>query len=388
MEIAIAGKPNCGKTTFFKAVTLVDAEISNRAFTTIKPNRGVAYVRTECPCTKFGVKCNPNNSKCVNGTRLVPIKVIDIAGLVPDAHLGKGLGNQFLTDIMEADAVINVIDASGSTDMSGNIVAPGSHDPKEDVRFFLRELDYWMLGIAKKAVKHNMKKEELISALAKQLSGLKITEKDVEFAVEKTQLKFDSGEATFLEFISILRDKSKPIMIAANKFDIPESKENVDKLTNEYDNVVPCSAEAELALRKAAERGLIKYSPGDKNCDWIITGNLTEQQKEAIEKIKKSIFPMESTGVQDVIDKTVFQLLQMIIVYPVENEHKFSDKKGNVLPDAILLKNGSTALDLAYKVHEDIGKKFISAVDARTKKAIAADHKLKNGDIVSIKSRR
>lgn len=385
MEIAIAGKPNSGKTTFFKAVTLIDAEISSRAFTTIKPNRGVAYVRTECPCKKFDVKCNPNNSKCVNGTRLVPIKVIDIAGLVPDAHLGKGLGNQFLSDIMEADAVINVIDASGSTDMNGNIVASGTHDPKEDVKFFLRELDYWMLGIAKKGVKPNMKKEELISALVKQLSGLKIAQKDVEFAVEKTQLKFDSGEATFMEFISLLR---KPIMIAANKFDIPEAKENFDKLTNEYDNVVPCSAEAELALRKAAERGLIKYSPGDNNYDWIITGNLTDQQKEAIEKIKKNIFPMESTGVQDIIDKTVFHLLQMIVVYPVENEHKLSSKKGDVLPDAILLKNGSTALDLAYKVHEDIGKKFISAVDARTKKAIASDYKLKNGDIISIKSGR
>ncbi len=87
IEIGIAGKPNAGKSTFFKAATLADAEIANYPFTTIKPNVGIGYVRVKCVCQELGVKCN----ECIDGWRFIPVKLIDIAGLVPDAHKGGGL---------------------------------------------------------------------------------------------------------------------------------------------------------------------------------------------------------------------------------------------------------------------------------------------------------
>jgi len=388
MLLGIAGKTNTGKTTLFSACTLVDAEISNRIFTTIEPNKGVSYVRTECPCKELGLKCNPVNSKCVNNVRFVPVKVVDIAGLVPDAHLGKGLGNQFLSEIMEASALINVVDISGSSDSNGNPVAPGTHDPTEDIEFFHKEIDYWIFGILMKnrnQMKRRSSDERFDELIYKQLSGLGIRLEDVEDAINKTGVDINSGEKELLKFIEILRKKSKPIIIAANKIDIPEADALYNKLKEKFPSVA-CSAESELALRRAAEKNLIKYMPGDS--DFEIIGNMDKQHEGALMFIRQLLKRYGSTGVQDVVNKAVFDLLDMIVVYPVENEHKFSDKKGNVLPDAFLLPKGSTALDLAYRVHEDIGRKFIAAIDARTGKNVSANYELKNNDIISIKSGR
>ena len=387
MLLGISGKTNTGKTTLFSAATLVDAEISNRVFTTIEPNKGVTYVRTECPCKELGIKCNPVNSKCVNNVRFVPVKAVDIAGLVPDAHLGKGLGNQFLSEIMGASALINVVDVSGSSDSSGNPVAPGTHDPTEDIELFQREIDYWMLGILMKNWNQIKRSDKRFDEMVyKQLSGLGIRIEEVEDAINKTGIDINSGEKELLDFVRMLRKNSKPIIIAANKIDIPEADALYKGLEGKFP-VVACSAESELALRRAAEKNLIKYMPGDS--DFEIIGAMDKKHEDALGFIKEKILKRYgSTGVQDVINKAVFDLLDMIVVYPVENEHKFSDKKGNVLPDAFLLPKGSTALDLAYRVHEDIGKKFITAVDARTGKNVSANYELKDGDIISIKSGR
>jgi ribosome-binding ATPase YchF (GTP1/OBG family) len=389
MLIGVCGKSNTGKTTMFSAMTLVDAEISNRIFTTIKPNVGIAYVRADCPCKSLGAKCNPQNSKCVNGTRLVPIRMIDVAGLVPDAHKGRGLGNKFLSDVMEASVIINVVDISGSTDDEGIPVQKGSHDPAKDIEFFQQEIDYWILGILQKGAalkRPDLKKEEFAKALYKQLSGLGIKLEYIEEAVNQTSLALNSSDDKYLEFIEILRKTSKPIIIAANKIDVPGAEDlylNVKKHTNE--RIVPCSAESELALRRADQKGLIRYVPGAS--DFEIIAEMDSPHKKALEFIRENVLKKYgSTGVQHVLDNAVFDLLDMMVVYPVENEHKLTDKKGNVLPDAILMKKGSNALDLAFRVHEDIGKKFIAAVDARTGKHISAAYELKNGDIISIKA--
>lgn len=389
MLLGICGKTNVGKTTLFSACTMVDAEISNRVFTTIEPNKGVTYLRTSCPCKERSVRCAPQNSKCVDGVRYVPIKVVDIAGLVPDAHLGKGLGNQFLSEIMTADALIHVIDISGSTDINGNPCPAGQHDPQEDIDFFEQELHYWILGILKKNLEHISKrvtaKDRFSDMVYKQLSGLNVTLEQVEDAINSTQLAVDSSEEKFLDFTQLLMQKSKPIVIAANKIDVQGADTIFNELQKKF-SMIASSAEAELALRRAAEHGLIRYMSGDN--DFEVVGNVTEKQLAGLETIRKNILQkLSSTGVQGVIDKAV-ALLDMIVVYPVENEHKLSDKKGNVLPDAILIKKGSTALDLAYRVHEDIGKKFISAVDARSGKSVSANYQLKQGDIISIKAGR
>jgi ribosome-binding ATPase len=390
MLIGVVGKSNVGKTSFFSAATLVDAEISNRIFTTIEPNRGVTYVRTPCPCSALKVKCSPRNSRCVNGVRYVPVKMVDVAGLVPDAHRGKGLGNQFLSDIMEADALIHVVDIAGATDESGNPVSPGTRDPKDDIKFLEEEIDYWILGIVKKnfstsARRMEAARENFTEMLHRQLTGLGIKLQDVEEAVLKTGITPQSDDFALLEFIEILRKKSKPILLAANKIDIAAANDNFERITEIGYRLFACSAASELALRRAAEKGIIKYMPGDR--DFEIAGAVDEKQKTALDFIKKNVLERYgSTGVQNVIDTAVFSVLDLIVVYPVENEHKFSDKKGNVLPDAFLIKKGSKAVDLAFKVHQDIGKNFIAAIDARTGRQLSADYLLKDGDVISIRA--
>ncbi len=386
MQIAVCGKSNTGKTTMFSAATLVNAEISNRIFTTIKPNMGVSYVRVECPCKGLGVKCNPKNSACISGQRFVPVKMIDIAGLVPGAHEGRGLGNAFLTDIMTANVLIHVIDASGGTDQDGNPVAPGTNDPKKDVEFLEKEIDYWILGILKKAWPQVQRKseagEKLEELVYNQLSGLMVNENTVKELLGKNNINPKSSDDDILSFIKDLRKINKPVIIAANKIDVAGADENYKSLQN----AMPCCAEAELALRRAAEKNIVKYLPGDS--DFEITAELDEKRRGGLEFVRKVMKKYNGTGVQQTINKAIFELLEMVVVYPVENESKYSSKKGDVLPDALLLRKGSTARDLAYAIHEDIGKKFISAVDCKTGQRIGAEHELKNGDIVSIKAGR
>jgi hypothetical protein len=375
MEIAICGKTNVGKSSFFKAATMIDVEISNRIFCTIKPNVGVSYVTAPCPCIELKIKCTPRNSQCINGVRLIPVKLWDIAGLIPGAHEGRGLGNQFLNDIIQADMLIHIVDASGTTDSEGQ--ATEGHDPSEDVRFLENEIDLWFADI----IKRNLEKIKDESKASGILAGLGIRDKHVKEVMDKFDL--DNIE----RFARELRKLSKPMLIAANKIDLPRSEENINKMRKDFPHltIIPCSAEAETALRTAAKVGFIDYIPGSK--DFIIKKELNDKQNLALRLIKTNILDKYgSTGVQECLNRAVFDFMKYMAVYPVENEHKFSDKKGNILPDVFLMPPGSTALDFAYRVHTDIGKNFIGAIDAKTKKRVSADYALKNGDIISIQS--
>jgi len=374
MEIAICGKPSSGKSSFFKAATMIDVPISARPFTTIKPNVGISYVTSPCPCKELNVKCNPKNSQCINGTRLIPVKLWDIAGLIPGAHEGKGLGNQFLNDIIQADMLIHIVDASGKTDAEGN--ACEEHDPSEDVKFLENEINLWFESV----IKRNIEKIKDENKAASTLAGLGIKEKHVKEAIEKVGLNPE-------ELAKELRKLSKPILIAANKIDLSESEKNLEKMRKQFPNLmmIPCSAEAEIALRTAGKAGFIDYISGSR--DFSIKKELNDKQQIALNLIKEKVLnKYGSTGIQNCLNKAVFDFLKYIAVYPVENEHKFSSKKGDVLPDVYLMPPNSTALDLAFKVHTDIGKHFIGAIDARTKKRVSADYVLKDNDIISIQS--
>jgi ribosome-binding ATPase YchF (GTP1/OBG family) len=376
MEIAICGKPSSGKSSFFKASTMIDVPISARPFTTVKPNIGIAYLTSPCPCKELKLKCNPKNSQCLNGTRLIPVKLWDIAGLIPGAHEGKGLGNKFLSDIIQTDVLIHIVDASGKTDAEGNPTE--GHNPSEDINFLEEEINLWFASIIKRNLA-KIKDKEKASTI---LSGLGIKPKHIEIALKKVGLDPQ-------DLAKELRKLSKPILIAANKIDLQSSKENLEKMEKDFPNltIVPCSAEAEIALRTASKASFIDYVPGSKNFE--LKKELNENQKKGLELIRKIVLDeYGTTGIQDCLNKAIFDFLNYIAVYPVENELKFSDKKGNILPDVFLMPRGSTALDLAFKVHTDIGEKFIGAIDARTKKRVSADYELKNGDIISIQSSR
>ncbi len=386
LSIALAGKPNTGKSTFFKAATLVNVEIANYPFTTISANLGTSYVRVPCPCTQLKARCG----HCMDGVRFVPIELVDVAGLVPEAHKGRGLGNTFLDNLRQSEAIINVIDASGGTDIEGNVLGAPSHDPLEDILLLESEISLWIAGIIEKNWQRLAKKAHLEHnvphVLATQLAGLNIEERQIKNAMQRLELFDKSPEswerADLVNLSQQIRKIAKPIVIAANKKDVASS-DNLSRITDACEDVVATSGEAELALRLAQQKGLIAYFPGDTN--FTTVKSLNQQQKTALERLKKFV-GQEGTGVQTCLNVTVFDVLRYIVVYPVEDEHRWSDKQGRVLPDALLIKEGGTAKDLAFKVHTDIGRGFIYAIDARTKKRLGEHHELKNDDIVKIVS--
>jgi ribosome-binding ATPase YchF (GTP1/OBG family) len=392
MEIGVVGKPNVGKSTFFSALTMVPVEIASYPFTTIKANVGVAYVRAKCPHEEFGLQCNPNNALCQEGTRLIPVKMIDVAGLVRDAHKGRGLGNKFLDDLRQANTLIHIVDASGSTDAEGNICKPGEHDPIEDVEFLKAEVDHWIVGIlmkewSKMGRRSKMDGEKIERLMQSRLAGLGISETQVISALKDAGNPEDTNDWTeeqILDFASRIRKVSKPMLIAANKADMAP-KENLDRLV-EHD-AVPTSAEMELALRRAAKSDLIKYEIGSKDFEIVNAEDLSKAQSGALEKIREYLKAFGGTGVQKCIEHAVYKLLDMIAVYPVEDETKLTDKEGRVLPDAYLMKRGSNARDLAYKVHTDLGENFIKAVNVRSKRVVAQDYELQDCDIITIYAR-
>jgi len=394
--LGVVGKPNTGKSTFFSAATLAAAEIANYPFTTIKPNRGVGYVRTPCVHEEFKVKDNPRISLCLDGVRLVPVELIDIAGIVPGAWEGRGLGNQFLDEIRRADALIHVVDASGGTDCEGKTCKLGEHDPLEDVKFLEREITMWMVAILKKdwakiSRGAEADKKGIAIPLEDRLTGLGIKKQYVAEAIRSAYLNVDKPatwtDEDFYRFVDNLRRLSKPMLIVANKIDLPTAEANVERMKKLDYMVIPCSAEAELALRRAAEKQLIDYKPGDHDFKITHPEKLSPGQIKALETIREKVLQKNgSTGIQEAMNMAYFKLLNMITVYPVEDLEHLSDHNGRVLPDAYLIPKGTTAHQFAYLIHTELGESFIYAVDARDKRRIGEDAILKDRDVISIVS--
>ena len=385
MKVGLVGKPNAGKSTFFTAVTSATAQIGDYPFTTIDKNVGIAHVRKPCPSKDLNLEPNPNNSLSIGGVRYIPIEVIDVAGLVPGAHEGKGMGNKFLDDLRQADVLIQVIDSSGNTDLEGNTASDAN--PIDEITFLKNEICEWIGEItmrnwsrSARAVESGEKVENFLSD---RLAGLKFSREHVITALRKASIskpvmKWSSEEGRIIA--EILQEIAKPIVIAANKADI-STETNLERLSSK--GAVVTAADYELALKKAAEVKLIDYNPGDS--DFMISGDkLTGGQKSALKKIKDYLKIHNSTGVQECLEKAVVEKLDLIAVYPVEDETHFTDGQGRVLPDAFLLPRESTAIDLAYKVHSDIGDSFIRAIDCRSKRIIGKDYELQDGDIIKI----
>jgi ribosome-binding ATPase YchF (GTP1/OBG family) len=389
LSVALAGKPNAGKSTFYKAATRADVDVGNYPFTTIDPNRGVSHVRTRCPCLDLDERCG--NENCHDGKRYVPIELLDVAGLVPGAHEGKGLGNQFLDALTNADVILNVVDASGGTNAEGEPVEVGSYDPVEDVQFVEREMELWLAGIVDRnweTIERQSRSPDfdIEASLTEMLTGVGASEHDVAAILRELDYVDDPmawDDADREELARRVRVRTKPIVVVANKADVaPEG--NVERLQEVAERVVPCTAEGELALRGAVEAGVIDYDPGDGT--FTITGDISETQRDGLERVRTVMDEWGGTGVQAALDDAVYDLLDRITVYPVQNETRWTDGQGNVLPDAFLLPAGATPKDLAFAVHSDIGEGYLHAVDGRANRRIGEEHELAEGDVIKIVS--
>ncbi|MDR9430607.1 MAG: redox-regulated ATPase YchF [Natronomonas sp.] len=389
LSVALAGKPNAGKSTFYKAATRADVDIGNYPFTTIDPNRGVSHVRTRCPCLDLEERCG--NENCHDGKRYVPIELLDVAGLVPGAHEGKGLGNQFLDALTNADVILNVVDASGGTNAEGEPVEVGSYDPVDDVQFIEREMDLWLAGIVDRnweTIERQSRSPDfdIEASLTEMLTGVGASEHDVAAILRELDYVDDPmawDDADREELARLVRVRTKPIVVVANKADVAPSG-NVERLQEAAERVVPCTAEGELALRGAVEAGVIDYDPGDET--FTVTGDISETQRDGLERVRTVMAEWGGTGVQTALDDAVYDLLDRITVYPVQNETRWTDGQGNVLPDAFLLLAGATPKDLAFAVHSDIGEGYLHAVDGRVNRRIGEEHELEEGDVVKIVS--
>ena len=398
MLIGVIGKPSAGKSTFFKAATMVDVAIANYPFTTIKPNHAVGYVKIDCIDKEFGKQCNPRTGWCIDGKRFVPVDLLDVAGLVPGAHKGEGMGLQFMNDLNQADALIHIIDISGSIDANGKAVAPLSYDPLNDVEFLEKELDYWFLEIIKRgwaSFARTLKAtgKEPYKEIAKQLTGLGVTESQVQQSIKKLKLEQEKinswTEEELLNLARELRIQTKPMMIAANKIDIGGAEKNFQRLREKYPNyiIIPCSGDYEIALRTLAKKEIIEYQPGDSSFKIKDGGKLNLAQKQALEKIKNFLDKFGSTGVQETLNTAVFSLLKYKAIFP-GGVNNLVDSQGRILPDCFLMPEKATAIDFAFKLHTDFGENFIKAIDVKTKMAVGRDHVLKHRDVIEIMSRK
>jgi len=397
LTIGIVGKTNTGKTTLFNAATLLNAKISNFPFTTKKPNIGTAYACDICVCKELGVKDNPLNSTCIDGWRYAPVKLVDVPGLVKDAWTGRGLGNQFLSVIGQADALIHVVDASGSIDADGKITQPGSGNPVQDAIDIEMELNRWVAEIIERNREFIIREaasSSLEEAIAKSLSGVKANPLQVFQALEKSELKdvpfvkWDLNQV--IKFATFLLPIIKPTLIIANKMDILTSENYLPMLTEYYGRslVAACSAEAELVLRRAEKMGLLQYTPGQEKFKIKENASLTAKQQGALKYIETRVMAKWiSTGIQQALNTVVFKLLKNNMVYPVSDEIKFTDHHGNVLPDVYLMPDGSTPIDLARNVHTRLAENYILAIDAKTGIRLPKDYSLRHKDVVKIVTR-
>ncbi|MDP6870533.1 MAG: 50S ribosome-binding GTPase [Candidatus Poseidoniaceae archaeon] len=420
MRIGLVGKPNVGKSTFFSAATLAKVDIANYPFCTIDPNVGVAFIAApqECPCktlrerlesegrlepilstdTRKGSICEPRTGSCIGHVRLVPTFLVDVAGLVPGASEGKGRGNAFLADLANCDALIQVVDAAGLTDIEGNPIA-ASEDIEsslgEEITFLTKELDSWIYGILNEGWSRGSRRVQaegekgLSTFLHERFTGLGANLSHVLQAIDgfrnqwgdiDTPWMWEEGKVRSLAFY--LRQQLFPIHIAANKADSAKG-EPWNKITSNG-IIQPTMADMELALRRADSGGMISYSPGNHTFTIADESKLNPAQINALSTMKEKLAESKGTGVAKLLSRVLFDALDHVVVFPVADENAWKDGDGRILPDAFVVPNGIEAKALAYKVHSDLGDGFIKAVDGRTRRIVGSEHECGDNDVIKI----
>ncbi|OAK95443.1 P-loop containing nucleoside triphosphate hydrolase protein [Phaeosphaeriaceae sp. SRC1lsM3a] len=388
--IGLVGKPSSGKSTTLNSLTDATSKVGNFPFTTIDPQRAIGYLQIECACARMKVseRCKPNYGSCIDGRRSVPIELLDVAGLVPGAHMGKGLGNRFLDDLRHADALVHVVDVSGTTDAEGK--ATRGYDPSQDIVWLRSEIVRWIQGnLMEKwgSIKrrHVAVKATAVETLQNQFSGYGSTSAVVARCLDKLGLKEplqDWDNDTIERVVNAFTDEKFPTVIALNKIDHPDADKNIAKIAKMQDpqSIVLCSAISEVFLRKLAKQGFVKYTEGsefvDTREDLIEQGDptggnlkpLDEKLTTRIENLKDMVlYRFGSTGVVQVLSRAA-ELLGLVPVFPVRNIHTFTSGSSSstaVFRDCVLVNKGSTVGDVYRKVMGDAPMAYVETEGGR-----------------------
>ena len=415
------GKPNVGKSTLFAASTLAKVDIANYPFCTIDPNVGVAFPRARrpCPCgelrarltedgrapeaeeSRRGSFCTPRTGTCTGHVRHVPVQLVDVAGLVPGAHEGRGRGNAFLADLAGCDALIQVVDGAGATDEEGQPIAPASDATAaaasiaREVTFLTDEIEHWIAGLLEDGWARGVRRVQaegergLQAFLVERLSGLGATSSRVGQALEMLRQSRPDLEQPWLWQGEVLRALAKhlraglfPLHVAVNKLDLaPEGTLEAVEIDVPF---VGCLADMELGLRRASDAGLLEYDSGSPSFSLNPEASLSDAQRHALERMAQTLEAHGGTGVEALLDHVVFGTLDHIVVYPVQDEGRWVDGEGRLLPDALVVPRGITAKSVAGRVHSDLESGFIRGVDGRSRRVVGADHEVEDGDVLKI----
>jgi len=420
MRIGLVGKPNVGKSTYFSAATLAKVDIANYPFCTIEANVGVAFLAAPqtCPCKDLrerlesdgrlepvsqddprqGSICEPRTGTCVAHIRLVPTFLVDVAGLVPGASEGRGRGNAFLSDLANCDALIQVVDAAGLTDIEGNPIAAVDDveaSLKEETAFLTAELDSWIHSILDDGWSRGSRRVQaegekgLTTFLHERFTGLGANLSHVLQALDGFRNQWGDIDTPWMwpeervhSLAFYLRQQLFPIHIAANKAD--SAKGTPWDAIQANGMIQPTMADMELALRRADSSGMISYSPGSDTFEIVDESKLNPAQINALSSMKEKLAQSGGTGVAELLSRVLFDALDHVVVYPVADETAWKDGDGRILPDAFVVPNGIEAKALAYKVHSDLGDGFIKAVDGRTRRIVGSEHECGDNDVIKI----
>ncbi|POS83025.1 P-loop containing nucleoside triphosphate hydrolase [Erysiphe pulchra] len=355
-----------------------------KCFTTIDPQRAIGYLQIDCACKRYNLseRCKPNYGSCINGRRSVPIELLDVAGLVPGAHEGRGLGNKFLDDLRHADALIHVVDVSGTTDAEGK--ATRGYDPSSDIVWLRSEIVQWILGNLSKrweSIKrrHIAVKATAVETLQSQFSGYGSTTALIARTLDRINIK-DPLEQwtsdTIARVVEAFIDEKFPTVIALNKIDHPDADKNISKITKLHDpkSIVLCSAIMEVFLRKLNKQGYVRYTEGSEYVqtreDLIEEGDpnggglkeIDEKLMTRLDDIKDMVlYRFGSTGVVQALSRAA-ELLGLVPVFPVRNTTTFSSSasaSSAVFRDCLLVKKGTTVAEVARKVIGDAPLAYI-----------------------------
>ncbi|CAD98710.1 GTP binding protein [Cryptosporidium parvum] len=390
--IGCVGKPSSGKSTFFSSITDNPAKIGNYPFTTIEPNVGITHYIAECPCKKYNVICKPKYGNCNNGYRYVPIKMLDIAGLIPGAHLGNGLGNKFLDDLRHAHVLLHIIDISGNTNEKGEYTT--NYNPINDHEWLRIEIEMWIFNNINSNWSSVVRKSKtsdisISKLLLNQFSGYGCNELMISKLISSMKLKdsvdFSNWDKT--NILDLVRQFIKirfPFVLVLNKADImsESSDSNIVKFYEKYGSdheIVVASSLAEYFIKKMVRQNYIKlvYDSNNYNYSSFITSEdihneeshglklIDDKLKSRLENIKDMVlFRHGVTGVQDAVNKAV-DLLGLIPIYPVKNIKTFTNNlhdetNNSAFQDCILVPNGTMVKTLLKSLHIDLEKNLVN----------------------------